>query len=103
MSNVPNQVNVYEDTPNQVVVNQDAPNQVVVKFSGIGSSNTRRYVHTQGTASTTWTITHTLGGKPSVTIVDSADTHVFGEVQYLSNSQVQVNFSAAFSGTAYLT
>lgn len=103
MSNVPNQVNIHEDTPNQVIVNQDAPNQVVVRFAGAASSNTRRHIHTQGTASTTWTITHTLGGKPSVTIVDSADTVVVGEVTYNSNSEVVVNFTTAFSGFAYLT
>ena len=102
MSNVPNQVYVNQDTPNQVIVNQDSPNLVTVK-SGVGTINTRRHIHTQGQASTTWTITHTLGGRPQVTIVDSADTHVFGEVQYLSNSQVTVTFSAAFSGKAYLT
>ena len=48
-------------------------------------------------------ITHALGGKPQVTIVDSADTLVFGEVQYNSNTVVTVTFSAAFSGKAYLT
>lgn len=102
MSNTANQVYINQDTANQVIVNQDSPNLVTVRANS-GSANTRRHEHTQGTASTTWTITHTLGGKPSVTIVDSADTHVFGEVQYLSNTQVQVNFSAAFSGKAYLT
>jgi hypothetical protein len=103
MSNVPNQVNIHEDTPNQVIVNQDAPNQVVVRFAGAGSSNTRRHVHSQESASTTWTINHTLGGKPQVTIVDSANTVVIGTVTYNSNSQVTVDFTAPFSGYAYLT
>lgn len=62
-----------------------------------------RHVHTQGTPSATWTITHALGGYPSVFVVDSARTVVYGEVNYLSTSQVVVNFSAAFSGYAYLT
>lgn len=62
-----------------------------------------RHVHTQGTPSTTWTITHSLGGYPSVAVVDSAKTVVFGEVTYLSTTQVVVNFSSAFSGYAYLT
>jgi hypothetical protein len=62
-----------------------------------------RHVYVQGTPASTWSITHALGGRPSVTIVDSADTHVFGEVQYNSNTQVTVTFSAAFSGKAYLT
>lgn len=102
MSNVPNQIVVYEDTPNQIVVNQDPPNQIVVRLSTV-ATNTRRYVHTQGAASSVWVINHTLGGKPSVTIVDSADTVVIGEVTYNSNSQVTVEFTAPFSGYAYLT
>jgi hypothetical protein len=105
MSNVPNQVNINEDTPNQVIINQDSPNQVLVRGGGIGgsSANTRRHVHTQGVSSNEWVITHTLGGKPSVTIVDSADTLVIGEVKYDSNTQVTVSFTSAFSGFAYLT
>jgi hypothetical protein len=102
MSNVPNNVIVNEDTPNTVIVNQDAQNQVVVRIGGAGG-NARRHVHTQSSPSTTWVINHTLGGKPSVTVVDSADTVVIGEVTYNSNSQVTVEFTAAFSGYAYLT
>lgn len=102
MSNVPNQVYINQDTANQVLVNQEAPNLVTVRANS-GAANTRRYEHTQSQAATTWIITHTLGGKPSVTIVDSADTHVFGDVTYNSTSQITVNFSAAFSGKAYLT
>jgi hypothetical protein len=104
MSNsVPNNVNVYQDTPNKVTVDQDVPNLVIVRSTSPSASNTRRLEFVQGTASATWVITHTLGGKPQVTIVDSADTHVFGDVQYNSNTQVTVTFSAAFSGKAYLT
>lgn len=107
MSNfsVPNNVNIHEDTPNQIVVNQDSQNQVMVIGGGIGGggSNTRRHVHTQGSASTDWVITHTLGGHPSVTIVDSADSYVFGDVKYDSTSQVTVSFTVPFSGYAYLT
>ena len=105
MSNVPNQVNIHEDTPNQVLINQDAPNQVLVRGGGIGgsSANTRRHVHTQTFASTDWVISHTLGGHPSVTIVDSADTYVIGDVKYDSNTQITVSFTVPFSGYAYLT
>lgn len=75
------------------------PNQVL----NLVFPTATRYVHTQGTPSTTWTITHPLGGYPSVSVVDSAKTVVFGEVTYLSTTQVVVNFSTAFSGYAYLT
>lgn len=62
-----------------------------------------RYVHTQGAPSTSWVITHPLGGRPSVTIVDSNRTYVIGDVEYDSDLQITVRFSAPFSGFAYLT
>lgn len=99
---VPNNV-IVTDERNIVTVEQDAPNTVIIRSTSAQTINTRRHVHTQGVASTEWVITHTLGGYPSVTIVDSAKTHVFGEVQYDSTTQITVSFSAAFSGYAYLT
>lgn len=102
MSDVPNNVIVNEDSVNRVVVNQDAPNQVVVRLAANGG-NTRRHVHSQPVAVETWLITHSLGGKPSITIVDTADTVVIGEVTYISDSQIRVEFTSAFSGFAYLT
>lgn len=76
-----------------------APNQVLNLVYPVAA----RHVHTQGTASTTWAITHALGGYPSITVVDSGKTVVFGEVNYVSATQVVVNFTSAFSGFAYLT
>lgn len=99
---VPNNVNIHQDTPNQVIVDQSAPNQVIVRAGG-AASNTRRHIHTQQIASDVWVINHTLGGHPAVTIVDSANTYVIGEVQYDSATQITLLFSAPFSGYAYLT
>jgi hypothetical protein len=62
-----------------------------------------RHVHIQGSPSASWLITHGLGGKPSVTVVDSAETVVIGEVTYISSTQVRIDFSSPFSGSAYLT
>lgn len=73
-------------------------------FSIINVANTtQRHVHTQTTASSTWNITHALGGRPSVTVVDSAATVVVGDVAYNSDTSVTVSFAAPFSGYAYLT
>lgn len=47
-------------------------------------------------------ISHTLGGFPSVTTVDSANSVVTGTVTYLDTANLQIQFSADFSGTAYL-
>lgn len=60
------------------------------------------YTHTQVSASATWTITHNLNCFPSVTVVDSAGTVVFGDVEYISANVVRVTFVAAFGGKAYL-
>ena len=89
--------------PNQVIISQDAPNQIVVRTSAVPGGNTRRYIHTQASPNTSWSIVHTLGGKPSVTIVDTSDTQVVGDVTYNSESSITVAFTAAFSGYAYLT
>lgn len=62
-----------------------------------------RKIHTQSSPSSTWNVTHELGGRPSVTIVDSAGTVVVGDVVYNSNTSITVSFSAPFSGFAYLT
>jgi hypothetical protein len=60
------------------------------------------YIHVQSIASDTWTINHPLDKFPSVTVVDSAENVVYGNVQYISMTQIQVTFSAAFGGKAYL-
>jgi len=66
-------------------------------------TNNERHIHTQSVSSSTWVITHALGGHPSVTVVDSAGTAVVGEVKYDSTTQVSVLFTVPFSGLAYLT
>lgn len=69
----------------------------------LATHQNERHVFTQATPSATWVIPHELGGRPSVTVVDSAATAVIGEVQYDSDSQITVTFTAPFSGFAYLT
>ena len=63
----------------------------------------RRFVHNQNVSSSSWTISHDLGGFPSVTVVDSANNIVIGDVVYVDQSTVQVSFNGSFSGKAYLT
>lgn len=61
------------------------------------------YTHVQATPAAVWTITHNLGWYPNVTVIDSGGSVVEGEIAYLSNVQVRLTFSGAFSGTAYLS
>lgn len=67
-----------------------------------GDPSAASYIHVQDTPSDTWTINHNLGRRPSVTIVDSADSVVFGNVKYESDDLITVTFSAATAGKAYL-
>lgn len=61
------------------------------------------YIHTQGVASSSWTITHNLGFHPNVTVVDSAGNIVEGELSYTNTASLTATFSTPFSGTAYLS
>lgn len=62
----------------------------------------KSYTHTQNEAAATWYVDHQMGKYPSVTVVDSAGTMVFGDVTYNNENQVTITFTAAFSGKAYL-
>jgi len=62
-----------------------------------------KYVHTQSSAQTTWTITHNLQFYPSVTIVDSGGNYVIGDVQYTTLNALIVTFAHSFAGKAYLS
>jgi hypothetical protein len=59
------------------------------------------YVHDQGSASATWVVTHSLSKYCSVTVVDTANTVVIGEIEYNSVNQVTLTFRSAFGGKAY--
>ena len=53
-------------------------------------------------ASSIWTVTHNLGSYPSVTVVDSGNTVVVGNVDYKSTQQLVITFNASFSGCVFL-
>lgn len=60
------------------------------------------FIYDQQSASATWVVVHNMGKFPSVTIVDTANDEVEGEVKHNSNNQLTITFSAAVSGKAYL-
>lgn len=67
--------------------------------TGTGDLN---HTHQQITPSAEWVIVHNMGKFPSVTIIDSGGTLVYGDVSYDSNQSLRVTFSSGFSGTACL-
>ena len=68
----------------------------------LSSAGTPTFEFDQGVPATTWDITHNLGKFPSITVIDTGNTVVFGEYNYVSNNRVLLTFSAAFDGKAYL-
>lgn len=63
-----------------------------------------KYTHYQLTPSTTWTVVHNMGRRPtSVTVYDSSGSEVIGNMNYIDANTVQLSFSAAFSGSAYIS
>lgn len=61
------------------------------------------YVFVQNTPSSSWTIVHNLGFFPNVTVIDSSNSTVIGDITYIDNNSLTLSFTAGFSGTAYLS
>jgi hypothetical protein len=78
----------------------DVPEGLTNKYFTVGRVS---YEHMQGSASNSWTITHNLGFKPNVTVIDSAGNIVEGEIAYTNTNSLTVSFQSAFSGTAYIS
>lgn len=88
--------------PAQIKVRLDIARQGPPGPSTPGGSGDLTFTHTQGAASDVWVITHNLGKRPSVTVQDSANDAVDGDVVYNDSNTLTITFSAAFSGFAYL-
>jgi len=73
-----------------------------VSVKGVtGGGGDAHYTHVQGVAEATWEVTHNLNKRASVTVVDSTDNVVIGEIEYLTMNTVRLKFAGAFSGKAY--
>lgn len=62
----------------------------------------KTYVYTQNIAAATWVIQHNMYKYPSVSVVDSAENQVVGDVEYTTLNSLTITFTAPFSGKAYL-
>jgi len=68
----------------------------------LSSQGAPTFVFTQGAAAAQWSIQHNLGKFPSVSVINNNNVIINGEVKYIDNNNIQLNFSAGFSGKAYL-
>jgi hypothetical protein len=63
----------------------------------------KHYTHNQAIASNNWIINHNLNKKPSISVVDSANTIITGfKAEYVDLNTVIISFNGGFTGKAYL-
>lgn len=67
-----------------------------------GFQGDKNYFHDQGTPSASWTIQHNMNKFPSVTVIDTGGNEVEGDVFYVDQNNLTINFNGQFSGTATL-
>lgn len=61
------------------------------------------YRHSQVVASAQWNFVHDLNYPPSITVVDSAGTEFYGDITYIDDFTIQIDFAFPFAGYAYCT
>jgi len=62
----------------------------------------KNFIFEQATASVKWTIEHSLGKYPSVTILDASGEEVVADVKHTDENTLEINFVEALSGKAIL-
>lgn len=68
----------------------------------VGPPGGDTYIFEAPSATFLWHIVHNLGRFPSVTVVDTADNEIEGGVTYVDDNTVDIEFTYAQAGTAYL-
>jgi hypothetical protein len=68
--------------------------------SGYWRAFDSEYTHIQSSPSTTWTITHNLGRRPNVSLINGSNEVVEGSIVHTSINVVTVTFNSSLSGIA---
>lgn len=74
----------------------------LISLLGLRNTGDKTAVYTQSTPSDVWEITHNLDKYPSVSVVDSAKSTVYGNIDYINANELTITFSAPFSGQAFM-
>jgi hypothetical protein len=61
------------------------------------------YRHSQASPAIQWVFTHDLNYPPAITVVDSAGSEFFGDVTYIDDFNIQIDFAYPIAGFAYCT
>ena len=99
-----NTITVTEGDAGTTVVTVPVTSVVTATTQGPqGPAGSGAYVFTQSTPSTTWTINHNLGFRPTVELLDAGSQEIDGEVAHPSVNQTVVTLNPATAGLARLT
>jgi hypothetical protein len=83
-------INDGEDGVHPFITAEDLP---------VGDKN---YVFIQSSSSSTWNVVHNLNKFPSVSVVNINNILMYGQVTYIDLNNLIIEFSAGFSGKAYM-
>lgn len=64
---------------------------------------TSQYIHDQGIASATWSITHNLNKHVQAQVQDTAGTVIVGRITEVDLNNITIEFNAATAGTAIIS
>jgi hypothetical protein len=75
---------------------------VAIDYEYVQEQVRENYVHDQQVASNSWVVIHELNKFPSVSIVNTANQAVVGDITYNSLNQLTITFTSPISGKAYI-
>lgn len=61
------------------------------------------YTHNQTSPQLVWVVNHNLGFNPAVTTLDTAGSVIEADFDYLNSNSLEITFTTATSGIAYLS
>lgn len=100
---------IEPDSPPEVAVTEtQVPSVIEVAAGAVGPQGPAgpaggTYEHVQSEAFAVWTITHGLGFRPNVRVLDATGSTIEGDVAYVDANQLTITFSLPLTGTAYLS
>ena len=88
--------------PTDIIAGEPVFLGITTVLNGGGSGDDKFYVHEQTTPLATWTISHSFGRYPAVTVIDSSGFVIITDVEYSNSTTVVLTFAQPKSGKALL-
>ena len=71
-------------------------------LNSFATTSDASFTYSQLSPSNEWVIEHSLQKFASIVVVDSANSVVIGDIEYVDENTIIVRFNGSFSGRAYL-